>query len=148
MTINIIEVGAIINRPVEQIFSFVSNSENNDQWMNDVRKIHKLTDGPISEGTEFEYKRKAAGRLIEGTISVSKYKPNQHYAYESIGGNVRGQVDYLFNPLPYGTEFNIRLSMDMSSMPQHHKPIWPIALFFVKRRYQKDVNKLKKLLEA
>lgn len=148
MAIRTVEVSTIINHPLEQTFSFVSNSLNNEKWMNDVREISKTSDGPIGLGTKFQYMRKVIGKLIAGNIVVHQYEPNKHYGYRSVSGNARGEVDYYFSPVPHGTEFNIKLTIDMTKFSKHSRPVWPIALFFVKKRYQKDLKKLKRVIEA
>ncbi|HEY5747311.1 MAG TPA: SRPBCC family protein [Chryseolinea sp.] len=48
----------IINRPIEEVFNFLSNFENLPKWNYYVLKVSKTTKGPIAKGSVFHQVRK------------------------------------------------------------------------------------------
>ena len=46
-----IESATVINRPVEEVFSVLSNLENNPKWSSAFLEVKKTSDGPIAVGT-------------------------------------------------------------------------------------------------
>lgn len=59
-----------VNRNIQETFNYMSNPENNKYWLSGVTKIKKNTPGKIKVGTVFEFQRKVAGRIVEGTIKI------------------------------------------------------------------------------
>ncbi|SHG59947.1 Polyketide cyclase / dehydrase and lipid transport [Chryseolinea serpens] len=48
----------VINRPIEEVFNFLSDFANLSMWNYYVLKVSKITDGPITKGTVFHQVRK------------------------------------------------------------------------------------------
>lgn len=48
----------IINRPIEDVFNFLSDFENLSKWNYYVVKVSKITEGPIAKGSVFHQVRK------------------------------------------------------------------------------------------
>ena len=46
-----IETSIVINRPVKEVFAFLSNFENWPKWSPGLLENKKTSDGPISRGT-------------------------------------------------------------------------------------------------
>ena len=42
-----IENSTIINRPGDEVFEFLANSENNPQWQSGTQEVKKTSEGPI-----------------------------------------------------------------------------------------------------
>lgn len=49
----------IINRPIEEVFNFLSDFANLSKWNYYVLKVSKITEGPITKGTVFHQVRKS-----------------------------------------------------------------------------------------
>src|SRR5205823_14172144 len=50
-----------INRPIEEVFAFLADGENDKKFSSRVLEIHKTTDGPPGAGTVFKSTVKDAG---------------------------------------------------------------------------------------
>ena len=48
-----IEVSAVIDRPVEDVFAFMSNPENDPQWQSDTAETKITSQGPMGVGTTY-----------------------------------------------------------------------------------------------
>ena len=48
----------IIHRPIEPVFAYLAELENLPQWNYALSETHKITPGPIGEGTEYRQQRR------------------------------------------------------------------------------------------
>ena len=48
-----IEASAVVNRPIEEVFAFVSDMANATQWSAEVVEAKKTSEGPVGAGTTF-----------------------------------------------------------------------------------------------
>jgi hypothetical protein len=59
------EASVLIDRPIEQVFNFLVDGENDKKFSARVQKIEKKTDGPIGPGTVYASTVKDAGIKTE-----------------------------------------------------------------------------------
>ena len=66
-----IEINLVINRPVEEVFAFVSNSENLPRWRSTSLEVKKTSEGAIGVGSTFFAKlpRTVTARTADMTSS-------------------------------------------------------------------------------
>jgi uncharacterized protein YndB with AHSA1/START domain len=50
-----------IDRPIEEVFAFLADGENDPKFSPRVQRIAKLTDGPTAVGTVYSSKATASG---------------------------------------------------------------------------------------
>ena len=65
----------VINRPVEEVFSFVSDLENDPPWTS-AAEVRRLSPGPIGVGTTFCQRARFIGRNFQLTLEVIGYEEN------------------------------------------------------------------------
>jgi uncharacterized protein YndB with AHSA1/START domain len=68
-----VEESVEINRPVEEVFSYVANPENLPEWSSIVLKVRKETQGAPKEGDRFTSVTKFLGRRTETPFEVVSY---------------------------------------------------------------------------
>jgi len=66
-----IEVSIVINRPLEEVFAFLSDLENNLKWRPGQIEAKKTSAGPIGVGTTYRMINNVLGRRIEGEAEVT-----------------------------------------------------------------------------
>src|SRR5919198_4716178 len=66
----------VINRPVEQVFAFVSDLENDPPWSG-AAEMRRTASGPVGVGTTFQQRDRLLGRRLELTLQVVGYEPNR-----------------------------------------------------------------------
>ena len=57
-----VEINLIINQPIEEVFAFVSNSENLPRWRSTVLECKKTSKGPLGVGSTFRSRLTFLGR--------------------------------------------------------------------------------------
>ena len=78
-----VEHSIVINRPVEEVFSVVTNVENNPKWGSGLLEAVKTSDGPIGVGTTWRLVRKVIGQRLEAESEVTEYELNRNYVQRS-----------------------------------------------------------------
>lgn len=74
----LVEVSAIINRPVEDVFRIhaTEHVRNHPRWDPDM-ELEQMTEGPMRVGTLIKRVNSRSGVPVEGTMEVTEFEPNQ-----------------------------------------------------------------------
>lgn len=140
-----VERRVTINRPIDQVFAFVANPDNNPNWQPEVIEHRKLTDGPIVVGTKFLHVSKFMGRRIEVNGCVTKFEPNRKIAFEVESGTLLYTIDYLMESVSSATRFTYASLAEINGLLKLVQPLMVIA---AKRVIDRDLGRLKRILEA
>lgn len=81
-----------IQKPVEEVFSFLCNLENLPKWNYFVLAVKKLSNGPITKGTTFQQTRKTD----EQTLEIIDVEPNKMIKVSTVSGGYP-QLDMRFD---------------------------------------------------
>ncbi len=140
-----VEIGIVINRPVEEVFAFLSNPENNPKW-NSVSSEVKITSaGPIGVGTTYRAVIKALGRRIEGENEFTEYEPNRKFTFKSKSGPVPLESRWTFERVEGGTRVT---ETGVAELGGFFKLAEPLLVRMIKRQSEADLANLKDLMEA
>jgi uncharacterized membrane protein len=140
-----VETHTVINRPVEEVFAVLSNVENNPKWLSVFQEVTKTSPGPIGVGTTWHVVLKALGQRIEGDVEVVEYEANRIYVQKSKAGPVPVEIRQTCAPVAGGTRVNFALKAEPGSF---FKLAEPLVKSFGQRSIEKDLAKLKDLMEA
>jgi len=61
-----LDFGALIDKPIKDVFVFVSNPNNMSKWNSEVVSLEQITPGAVGVGTKFKSVGEMMGRRIEG----------------------------------------------------------------------------------
>jgi len=67
----------VIERPLEEVFAFLADPENDAQWTPVVTETRKTSEGPLGVGTRYEQSGHFLGRNFEMLFEVTEYEPNR-----------------------------------------------------------------------
>jgi uncharacterized membrane protein len=81
-----IEESIIINRPIEEVFAYVSDFRNTAQWQSGVVDVRVTPEGPMGVGTQATVVRAFLGRRLEMTVEMIEYEPPTKQAFKAISG--------------------------------------------------------------
>ncbi|MFP3855369.1 MAG: SRPBCC family protein [Anaerolineales bacterium] len=96
-----IEGSVTIDRPIEEVFDYMHNPENDPKWQPEV--IETIAEGPPAVGSTLTMRRKVMGREIEAVAEVTEYKPPHKSSVKSQTGPVQFQSSYIFEETEGGT---------------------------------------------
>ena len=141
-----IENSIVINRPVDEIFEFMANSENNPQWQSGTQEVRKTSEGPIGVGTTFTSVSQLLGKRLESVVEYTAYEPNKRVAGKVTSGPVPFQFETTFEPAAEGgTKVTGGGEGDVGGF---FKLAEPLVARMLKRQFDANNANLKDLLEA
>jgi uncharacterized protein YndB with AHSA1/START domain len=143
-----IKSSVVISLPVEEVFEFVTNPENDPQWQSAILESKRTSVGPLGVGTTEEGVGKVIGRRIEWTGKVTEYEPNRKVKYEITGGPLSAEQTVTFEPVEGGTKFTVALDPIGEDASGFFRLAEPIVRRMLQRDIETDVANLKDILEA
>ncbi len=140
-----VENSVVINRPVDEVFEFVSNIENLPQWAGPVLEAKQTSDGPVGVGATQTQVAQFLGRKIETSHEVTEYEPNKKLSTKTTSGPLPMEVSYILEPAAGGTKVTLGGDIDAGGF---FKLAEPIVGRMLNRQTASDAANLKELLEA
>ena len=105
-----------IQRPVEEVFAFMSNAENDAKWRTNVKEIEKTKEGQNGVGTEYRQVVKGPmGKGLDADLRYTEFRPNERVAFETIAGSVRPSAVIEFKSL---SPESCQVHMHMTWVPE------------------------------
>src|SRR5215210_8273338 len=141
-----VEQSVEINRPVEEVFSYVSTVESQPEWATPPQEVRKDTQGPPKEGDTFTAVAKFLGRRSETPFRITSIEPNRQFSYRATGGPIPDQRwNNTFEEVSGGT----RLTMVLEGAPGgFFRLAEPLIQRAVNRQFRADLGTLKDMLES
>jgi carbon monoxide dehydrogenase subunit G len=139
------EISTVINRPVEEVFAFASNYENNSKWFSGIIEVKKTSEGPIGVGTTYRTVLTFLGRRIEGESEFTEYEPTRSFAAKSTSGPFPVANRVTFERVEAGTRVNFTTVAEPGGF---FKLAEPLLVSMVKRQFEAAFASLKELMEA
>jgi len=134
----------VINRPIQEVFAFVTDHANDKLWKPFVTESRKISTGSIGVGTRFEIVTVAWGYRRSGEVEILEYEPYSLFTYR---GNDKvfpfiGQL--WFSTAPSGTHIRGHVEFQAQGL---WKLLSPLPLMFFRSQSRQTFARLKKVLE-
>jgi len=140
-----INISTIIYSPVQQVFDFVSEPENDFQWQYGTLETARLSEDVNITGSHYRSIGHFMGRRNLSTFEVAEYKPNKKYSIKSISGPLHSQTSYTFETVNSGTKINVSIQ---ASLANFHHIVEGLVEKSLKRQLKENLVLLKNLLET
>ena len=75
----------VINRPVEEVFAFIGDLENDPPWTS-ATEVRRTSTGPIGIGTTFRQRARFLGRHLEISFEVLGYEADHSITLKATSG--------------------------------------------------------------
>src|SRR5690349_17281206 len=108
-----IEQSVVINRPVEEVFDFLSHFENITRWEAGILEASQVSPGPLGVGAQGRDVRKFMGKPTETTYEVTEYAPPRRFAVKSVAGPTPVTASYTFEQATGGTRLLSQADLGM-----------------------------------
>jgi uncharacterized membrane protein len=140
-----IEKSIVINRPVEEVFAFVSPGENWSQWATELVETKKTSEGPLGVGTTYTHVAQMLGRRIENGYEVTEYEPNKKVSMKSTSGPIPAETSLTVESVEGGTKLALTVAAEIAGV---FKLAEPLVARIMGRQQDANFANLKDLLEA
>jgi uncharacterized protein YndB with AHSA1/START domain len=134
----------IINRPVEEVWKFISNVENIPKWNRGTRKGRVTSDGSVGVGSTVQYLRQFLGRQMLVKLSVSEYIPNKMIVLKLSARRITAQTGFTFGSVEGGPRLTHPSEMELGGL---WKLITSILNPMLERDGLEDMANIKRLIE-
>lgn len=141
-----IKASIIINKPVDEVFAYVTDVKTWPFWESGLLEAEQTSDGPLNVGTTFRGMNQALGQRMEWTSEVTNYIPYKSWGQKIVSKSWSTEESLAFEPFQGSTtKFSLVSELDMCGLLRLFAP-------FVARKMQKQIEKnlvrLKDILEA
>jgi uncharacterized protein YndB with AHSA1/START domain len=138
------EVTIHLNKPVEQVFAFLTNTSNLSTWQSNLIKSEQLTEGPLRAGSRFREVRRINNKEEEIEAEITTLEPNKRLETKTVT-KPQAMVSYVLDPEPGGTRLRYKFVLITSGPMRLMEPIMASA---IKKGSEQDFETLKRLLET
>jgi len=139
-----INMSITIDRPVGEVFAFVSDARNVLEWLPAAVERRKVTEGPIGVGTRFEATDRFGERRIDHTQEVVGFEKDR-LVRSRISAPWDGTYDIRVEPSDGGT----LLTVDTTAQPSGWFRLFRLVpASMMRQQFEQDYARLKDLLEG
>ena len=146
-------VDVVIEKPIEEVFTFVAKGENGSLWNSAVREVKKISEGPVDVGAKYTMTRQLPNGFVENTYEVVEYEENRKLSIKIISGPTPFLYRYSFKSVGNATKLSLEAEMEKEGLVEvlgTKARIAPefVLSGFVKRGVEENFHTLKNLLES
>jgi uncharacterized membrane protein len=134
-----------IQRPLEEVFAFMSNLEHEVQWRPSLVEV-KVTSGlPLRQGSTYRYVAKMMGRQLETGGEITAFEPNKGWSFKSTSGPFQGGGFVALESADGGTKVTLGGEGELGGLFNLAEPL---MRGMMEKQFEADLANLKRLLES
>ncbi|HEY5247657.1 MAG TPA: SRPBCC family protein [Dermatophilaceae bacterium] len=141
-----VETDMIINRSVARVAGFSADPSNAPDWYVNIDSVEWLTEPVLQMGSKMEFKASFLRRRLRYTYEVVELVPNERLVMRTAQGPFPMETTYTWQALDHEST---RMSLRNRGEPTgFSKFVAPIMASAIRRANQKDLIRLKEIVEA
>lgn len=134
-----------IELPVDEVFAYVTDPQNQVHWVQAVREIHDVS-GPPGVGQKYTADAHFLGKHLEQTEEITDYVPREEYAWRTVKGPVHDVHHFRFETREGKTKITVELGVqDLHILGRMAEPL---IVRSARRHQEHSLETLKDLLET
>lgn len=133
-----------IERPIDEVFAYVSEPENFPRWNSAVRTVRKTSSGEHPVGATYSMTRQLPSGQAENDLEITAYERPREFAIRTLSGPTPFAYRYAFSPSDEGTLVELDAEVEL---PGAVALVEPLARRAVKRGVDDNFASLKDTLE-
>jgi carbon monoxide dehydrogenase subunit G len=134
-----------IARTPDDVFRFITDSGNAPRLMASVKRMEKLSDGPVSVGTRYRETRVMNGKEAQAELEVVTYEPPHLYSMRNVTEGFETTYHYTFKPEGEGTRVHLAGEVKAGGLK---KMMIPVVVAALKKEDGDHLARLKAAVEA
>ena len=103
-----------INAPIKKIWALVDKLEEWPQWMPSIKKIERLSNGPLSVGSQLSVTAKVSGLTVKLLMTITEFIPERIVVMQgkTLGTNLKR----FYNLEPVNDKTKVTIGGDVSGV--------------------------------
>jgi uncharacterized membrane protein len=138
-----IQASTTVNRPLEEVFRFMTDNQNALQWQSGLLEA-RVTNDVIGVGKTWVDVVQVLGQRIEIASELTEFEPLRTVGFKSTSGPIPLEGRYVFEPDGEGTKVTFTLQGEADGF---FKLAEPIVARSTQRQWETNLANLKDLLE-
>jgi uncharacterized protein YndB with AHSA1/START domain len=138
----VIEVEADIQKSPEEVFDYTSDPAREAEWNIRMKRVVKLTDGPVGVGARYQME------FTQGPTAISEcVRFERPSLWELLGGSKSISSRFSGRVEPSGDRSHLVLRMEI----RPHGPLWlglPLVRLRMQRELERDIATIKARMEG
>ena len=139
-----VETSVLIDRPLPEVFAYVTNFENDPNWIREAVESKKTSSGPIGVGTTFSNIVQFLGRRFENRFQIVEYETNHKLVAKILSGPIVFEMTETFENVNGSTRLTV---VDRVEPKGFFKVAQPLMGRELKKSWNNSLGNLKSLLE-
>ncbi|MEV0797484.1 SRPBCC family protein [Kribbella sp. NPDC050281] len=136
----------LINRPLAQVAAYVGDPTNAPEWYTNIESVEWRTTPPVAVGSRMDFVAHFLGRRLAYTYEVVELVPHERLVMRTAQGPFPMETSYQWTAAgEAATRMSLRNRGEPSGFAGVAAPFMSAAM---RRANQKDLRRLKQLLEA
>jgi len=99
----------VIDRPIEEVFAFLADGENDPKFSSRVLEMARTTDGPTGVGTVYASTVKDAGVKTKREIKITEFTPPTRIRWAEVSKNLVTASEGGYDLTPEGSGTRVTL---------------------------------------
>lgn len=142
-----IEVTETVERPVEDVWAFLTDLEAMPEWFASTQEVEVLTDGGLRNGARVRSVDRFLGRSMEFVSEVTQYDPPHRLGLEIMEGPFDGHQQFELQSEGDSTRVTMSAEGEAGFGGVFGKLLDPVITAAFRREAQSDLGRLKDILE-
>ena len=143
-----VDGGIVIERPVQDVFTYATSAESHLRWVPGIREAVYLDEGPVQVGSRWRATVAFGGIQVETVNEVTEVVANRKFSWRSVDGPVQSCGSYEFTPLAgERTRFDFQIASD-DKLARLGGLAMPLALRMLRRELRNRLARVKTSMEA
>lgn len=140
-----LEIAVLIDRPIHDVFVFVSTPTNLPRWQAGIKEVKPTSDRPIGVGAIFHNSGEIMGRKLEGSMEITEFEPDTRFGFKGVNGPMSVQAAITFKSAGTGTKLSLSAHAEPGGVFKLAEGV--LAKQF-RSQFEANLDTLKSLLEA
>jgi uncharacterized protein YndB with AHSA1/START domain len=134
----VIETAIEILRPAEEVFGYCSDHTHEIEWNPAMRRVAKITDGPVGAGTRYEMEFLPGRPMVAECV---RFDPPASWAVAASGSGMRSWFSGRVTAVPAGARLEFRMEIEPYGLLRATLPL-------LRRRMPRDLARDIALVKA
>jgi len=140
-----VQTEILISCPCDKVAAYASNPDHAPEWYQNIKAADWITPQPLTVGTQIAFKARFLGRELAYTYEFVELIPGQKLVMRTAEGPFPMETTYTWEAIDDNTT---RMTLRNRGVPKgFSKVMAPVMAFAMKKANQKDLKRIKEILE-
>ena len=139
------DLSTLVDRPMPEIFAFLSNPLNLPKWQSMIAGIEQVTPGVVGVGSKYKVSAEMMGRKIDGLMEITTLEPPAKFGFTNQAGPMQVTVTVTLKPVGTGAKIALHAEGNPGGV---FKIAEGVLAGQVKSQMEANLARLKMVLEA